>query len=243
MHEGPVHPRKYINGEQRRRTFYSRCMLAPSTHAAPAQELDPRGSGNRRYISPDLLRFEHGGEAALVFTPPVGTSCSNSGTETVAVLAFNLLLASSAGAAADATHLQLQETRLMFLANFHYYHCRPIADLHILVWHEDVVGAASGACGQLLGFNPAGEPGFMRCNVSTLGNLILANEARQVCIRTAACVGGRCVSAKFAQLHTPSSSFMRWQVNATLGLVDCTLLTNQPMYALLKHMVFAGFRV
>ena len=128
------------------------------------QELDPCGAGASRYISPDLLRFEHGGEAALVFTPPFGNDPHSLG-----VLAFNLE-AAAAGCDAHRSYLQLERTRLLFLGSNHYYHCSPVADLNIQVC-EAAVGVG-GACGRLLPFDPTGIPGFTRCDMAVIYDLL-----------------------------------------------------------------------
>lgn len=140
------------------------------------QELDPSGIGECRYISPDLLCFEHGGEAALVLMPPHLTP-EGSRSDTLGVLAFNL--PASIRRAPDTAHLQLTATRLLFLADNHCYHCSATADLHILVLGEGATGAG-GAYGQLLGFNPAGTPGFRCFDMAGFGNILPANTADQV---------------------------------------------------------------
>lgn len=133
------------------------------------QELDPCGAGQRRYISPDLLRFEHGDEAALVFTPSDGGNVPSLG-----VLAFNLTAAAACDAA--GSHLHLPKTRILFLGSNHYYHCSPTVDLDILVC--DGALGVGGSCGRLLAFDPSGVPGFAPCDVAVLADLLSATAAQ-----------------------------------------------------------------
>lgn len=112
------------------------------------------------------MRFEHGGEAALVFTPDDGGDAHS-----LAVLAFNLQ--ASVSHDAHGSYLKLPMTRRLFLGSSHYYHCRPASNLDILVC-EGAVGVG-GACGRLLTFDPTGTPGFATCNVAALADLWSAN--------------------------------------------------------------------
>jgi hypothetical protein len=143
----------------------------------PSQELDPRGVGPARFISPDILRYDHCGEAALVFTPP-----HDAGDGALSVLAFNLGALASRGShpvpgrgrgARNGPSLLLGRTRLLFLGGDHYRRCEALGELHSLLADPDTVGIG-GACGRLLPFDPSTLPGFHRCDIDVVDSLMAA---------------------------------------------------------------------
>lgn len=144
----------------------------PHTHKTCLQEVDPRRTGSERHISPDILRWDNCGEAALVFTPPC-----DSGEGALQVLAYNM--GTAASHAQDRSSLLLDHTRLAFLGGDHYRHCEAMDHVHILIGDLGVVGVA-GTLGRLLPGDPSGVPGFHRCDVDVLAGVMAANGGHSV---------------------------------------------------------------